>query len=157
MISKINIGEFRERLDKNIKYGNPRIKGTPFGAFYIFSESNKTFFGTYDKTKFELTKNFITQITPFIISGQIQSIGNNKTEVNYEIKPIGFGYYWMKYFLVLAIPVFNLILYSQSAPLEIFKIANLVLFAMAVFNYFYIRRKKNKLEKDFKKIFEIET
>ena len=55
MISKINIGEFRERLDKNIKYGNPRIKGTPFGAFYIFSESNKTFFGTYDKTKFEFS------------------------------------------------------------------------------------------------------
>jgi hypothetical protein len=71
MISKINITEFRERLNKNTKYGNPKIKGTPFGAFYIFGESNKIFFGTYDKNKFELTKNFITQITPYIISGEI--------------------------------------------------------------------------------------
>jgi hypothetical protein len=66
MISKINITEFRERLNKNTKYGNPKIKGTPFGAFYIFGESNKIFFGTYDKNKFELTKNFITQITPIL-------------------------------------------------------------------------------------------
>ncbi|WP_291104263.1 MULTISPECIES: hypothetical protein [unclassified Flavobacterium] len=156
MILKINITEFRERLNKNTKYGNPKIKGTPFGAFYIFGESNKIFFGTYDKNKFELTKNFITQITPYIISGEIQSKNNIQTEVNYEIKPIGFGYYWMKYLLLIMIPMFNLILYTQSAPFEIFKIANLGLFPMGIFNYFYMRRKKNKLENDFKNFFEIE-
>jgi hypothetical protein len=62
----------------------------------------------------------------------------------------------MKYLLLIGIPIFNLILYTQSAPFEIFKIVNLGLFAMGFFNYFYMRRKKNKLEDDFKKNFEIE-
>ena len=42
MVSKINITEFRERLSKNTKYGNPKIKGTPFAVFSIFVESNKS-------------------------------------------------------------------------------------------------------------------
>lgn len=156
MISRININKFRERLNENTKYGNPKIKGTPFGALYIFSESNKTFFGTYDKNKFELTKNFIFNVTPYIISGSIQSKNNIKTEVNYEIKPIGFGYYWMKYMPLFGIPIFNIVLYTSSAPFEIFKIANIGLFSMVILSYFNIRRLKNKLENDFKKIFEIE-
>jgi hypothetical protein len=156
MISRLNITEFRERLNENTKYGNPKIKGTPFGALYIFRESNKIFFGTYNKNKFELTKNSIVKVTPYIIFGEIQSKNKVQTEVNYKIKPIGFGYYWMKYFLLIGIPIFNLVLYTTSAPLEIFKIANLGLFTMGVFNYFYIGRMKNKLENDFKRIFEIE-
>ncbi|MFA9191039.1 hypothetical protein AAGV28_06610 [Flavobacterium sp. FZUC8N2.13] len=155
MISRINIAEFRERLTENTKYGNPKIKGTPFGAFFIFGESNKIFFGTYGKNKFELTKNFIFQMTPYIISGEIQSKNNIQTEVNYEIKPIGFGYYLMKYMLLIGIPIFNLTLYTSSAPFEIFKIANLGLFSMAILHYFNMRRLKIKPENDFKKIFEI--
>ena len=54
MISKINIVEFRERLNKNTKLGNPKIKGTPFAVISISGESDKTFFGKFDKTKFEL-------------------------------------------------------------------------------------------------------
>jgi len=157
MVSKISIVEFRERLNKNTKYGNPKIKGSPFGVLFIFSESDKIFFGTYDKNKFALTKNFITKITPFIISGEIHAKDNHNTEVNYEIKPIGFGYYWMKYFPFLVIPIFNLILYQDSAPLEMFELINTFIIAMIIFIYFNMKFKKNKLEKDFKRIFEIET
>ena len=32
MISNINITDFRERLNKNTKLGNPKIKGTPFAV-----------------------------------------------------------------------------------------------------------------------------
>lgn len=156
MNSKITIAEFRERLNKHTKYGNPKIKGTPFGVLSISRESDKIFFGIHDRNKFELTKNFVLQLTPYIISGEIQTKNNNQTEVNFEIKPIGFAYYWMKYVLIILIPVFNFILYIKAAPFEIFKIVNLVLLTMGICNYFFMKSKKTKLENDFKRIFEIE-
>ena len=76
--------------------------------------------------------------------------------MNYIIKPIGIGYYWMKYFLLIGIVIFNLILYSESAPFQIFKMANSVFVAMSIFIYFYMKMKKNKIEVDFKRIFEIQ-
>ena len=157
MVSKINTAEFRARLNKNIKYGNPKIKGTPFAVFTIFGASNKIFYGTYSKGKFEITKNSTLFPTPFIISGEINSKNNNQTEIIYEVKTIGFGYYWLKYMPIFGILMFNLILYTQSAPFQIFIIANTFLCAMVIFIYFYLRRKKIKLEIDFKKVFEIEN
>ena len=157
MVSKINIAEFRERLNKNTKYGNPRIKGTPFAVFSISGESNKSFYGTYNKAKFELTKNSTLFPAPFIISGEINSKNNTQTEIIYEVKPIGFGYYWLKYMPIIGILMFNLVLYTQSAPFEIYTIINPIIFGFAIISRFYMWRKKNKLVTDFKKVFEIET
>lgn len=156
MISKINITEFRERLHKNTKIGNPKIKGTPFAVLTIFGESEKPFFGTFDKTKFKLTENATLFPTPFTISGEINPKSDNQTEINYEVKPIGFGYYWLKYMPIIGIFVFNIILYSQSASLKVFQIMNLIMFGFIVFSRFYMWQKKSKLEADFKRIFEIE-
>jgi hypothetical protein len=47
MVSNISIIEFRERLVKNTKYGNPKIKGTPFAVFSISGELNKSFYVCY--------------------------------------------------------------------------------------------------------------
>lgn len=104
-----------------------------------------------------MTKNSTLFPTPFIISGEINSKNNNQTEIIYEVKPIGFGYYWLKYRPIIGILIFNLILYTQSAPFKIFKIANTFLFVMVIFIYFYLMRKKNRLENDFKKVFGIEN
>lgn len=157
MVSKINIAEFRERLNKNTKYGNPRIKGTPFAVFSIFGESNKIFYGTYNKTKFELTKNSTLFPAPFMISGEINTKNGTQTETIYEVKPIGFGYYWLKYMPIIGILLFNLVHYSQSAPFEIYTIINPIIFGLAIISRFYMWRQKNKLVNDFKKVFEIET
>ncbi|MEO5776017.1 MAG: hypothetical protein ABIQ27_03880 [Flavobacterium sp.] len=157
MISKINPAEFSERLNKNTKYGSPRILGTPFSVFYAFGESEKIFFGTYNKTKFELTKNTIIYATPFIISGEFKSKKNNQTEINYELKPIGFGYYWLKYFPLIAFVMFNLTFYSVSESFEIVLIMNSIIAGLALFLHFSVKWKKKKLENDFIKIFEIEA
>ena len=156
MVSKINITEFRERLHKNTKIGNPKIKGTPFAVLTISGVSEKPFFGTFDKTKFKLTENATLFPTPFTISGEINPKNDTQTEINYEVLPIGFGYYWLKYMPIIGIFVFNLILYTQSAPLKAYQIMNPIMFSFIVFSRFYMWRKKNKIEADFKKIFEIE-
>jgi hypothetical protein len=156
MVSKINITEFIERLNKNTKLGNPKIKGTPFAVLSISRESEKLFFGAFDKTKFKLTENATLFPTPYTISGEINPKDDIQTEINYEVKPIGFGYYWLKYMPIFGIIVFNLILYTESAPLKVYQIINPVMFSFIVFSRFYIWRKKNKLVTDFKRIFEIE-
>ena len=156
MISKINITEFTERLNKNTKLGNPKIKGTPFAVLTISGESEKPFFGTFDKTKFKLTENATLFPTPYTISGEINPKNNEETEIIYEVKPIGFNYYWLKFMPIFGILVFNLILCSQSASLKAFQIINLFIFGLIVSSRFYMWRKKNKLETNFKRIFEIE-
>lgn len=157
MVSKINIVEFRERLNKSTKYGNPRIKGTPFSVFSISGELNKSFYGTYDKAKFEITKNSTLFPAPFIISGEINSKNNSQTEIIYQIIPIGFGYYWLKYMPIIGIPIFNLVLFTDSAPFEIYIILNPIIFGFAIISRINMWRNKNKLVTEFKKVFEIET
>ena len=156
MISKISIVEFRQRLNKNTKLGNPKVKGTPFAVISKSGESDKTFFGTCDKTKFELTENSTLFPTPFIISGEINSKNEVQTEIIFEVEPIGFGYYWLKYMPIFGIFIFNFILYTRSAPLEIYQIMNPILFCILIISNLYLWRKKHKLVTDFKRIFEIE-
>ncbi len=156
MVSKISITEFRERLIKNTKYGNPKIKGTPFAVFSISRDSKKSFYGTYNEAKFELTKNSTLFPIPFIIYGEINSTNNTQTEIFYEVKTIGFGYYWIKYMPLFGILLFNLILYTESTPLEIYAIVNPILFSFTIISRFYMWRKKNKLITDFERVFEIE-
>ena len=156
MVSKINIVEFRERFHKNTKLGNPKIKGTPFAVLTIAGESEKPFFGTFNKTKFKLTENATLFPTPFTISGEINPKSDTQTEIIYEVKPIGFGYYWLKYMPIFGLILFNLILFIESASLKVFQIINPIIFSFILFSHFYMWRKKNKLVTDFKRIFEIE-
>ena len=150
MISKINITEFRERLHKNTKIGNPKTKGTPFAVLTITGESEKPFFGTFDKTKFKLTENTTLFPTPFTISGEINPKNVVETEIVYKVLPIGFGYYWLKHMPFFGILTFNLILYTQSAPLKVYQIMNPIMLCFIIFSHFYMWRTKNKLVEDFK-------
>ena len=156
MVSKFNITEFIERVKRNTKLGNPKIKGTPFALISRAGESDKFFFGTYTKSKFILTENATFFPTPYTISGEVNPKNDTQTEITDEVLPAGFGYYWLKYMPIIGIFVFNLILYTQSAPLKAYQIMNPIMFSFIVFSRFYMWRKKNKIEADFKKIFEIE-
>jgi len=57
---------------------------------------------------------------------------------------------------IFGIILFNLILYTQSAPLKAYQIINPIALCFIIFSRFYMWRKKNKLEANFKRIFEIE-
>ena len=103
-----------------------------------------------------MLKNTILFPTPFILSGEISLINEVQTEIIFEVEPIRFGYYWLKYMAIFGIFIFNLILYTRSAPLEIYQIINPILFSFIILSRFYLWRKKNKLVADFKRIFEIE-
>ncbi|MEC4003136.1 hypothetical protein OX283_000575 [Flavobacterium sp. SUN052] len=155
MTSKINTVAFSNRFKENTKFGNPKIVGTLFHIFFIKGDSRKLFFGNYDKNKFELTKNSIFFFTPFVIFGTFRYKKENQTEINYQIKPIGFVYYWFKYFPVIAILFGNLIFYTQSVTFDNYLRLNILLLCFTAFTIFYLKFKKYKLENDFKKYFEI--
>lgn len=159
MISNISEDDFEKRLKSNVEFGNIKVKGIPFHMFYLLVKSDKIFFGTYGKNKFEITENFgLLFPNTYRISGDYKSKSNNQTEVNYEIKPLGFVYYWNRYMFLIAIPLFNLVLYfqAQSADSDDFVIANAVIVFFVVFTRLYMWRKKRKLEKIFGEVFKIE-
>ncbi|WP_218120820.1 hypothetical protein, partial [Flavobacterium saliperosum] len=67
------------------------------------------------------------------------------------------GYYWNKYMPIIVIPICNLILYTNSAPLKAYKIINPLMFGFVIIINLIIWRNKNKLINYFEKIFEIES
>ncbi len=159
MISNISEDDFEKRLKANVELGDIKVKGTPFHMFYLLVKSDKMFFGTYGKNNFEITENFdLLFPNTYRISGDYKSKSNNQTKVNYEIKPLGFVYYWNRYMPLIAIPLFNLVLcfHAQSADSDGFVMANAVIVFFVVFTRLYMWRKKRKLEKIFGEVFKIE-
>lgn len=156
MISRLNTRDFIKRLKDNTKYGNPKIKGTPFAGYVKLGEFNKKFFGDFDDSKFRLTKNSSLFPTPYIIQGFIKSKGDSETEVSIEIKPIGFGYYWIRLFPLTLLIIFNVIFFSQEATLDwyIYILINLFLLIMFL-PILIVNLMKKRLLKRFSQIFEI--
>lgn len=127
-------------------------------VFFIFTKTDKMFFGIYGKNKLEITETFEYFPNMYRISGDYKSKSNNQTEVNYELKPLGFVYYWNKYMPLIVIPLFNIILYFrvQNSDYEYFIVSNAAMFCFVIISRFYMWRKKRKLGKIFKAVFEIE-
>lgn len=94
MISELSINEFHRILNEMTVEGTPSYKGS-FFAFITINFSNKLFYGFVSKNDFEISKNSNIKLVPFTIRGNYKKNGE-KTEVDYEIKPIKFGYYWIK-------------------------------------------------------------
>lgn len=155
MISKINATDFIKRLIYHTIHGNPKIKGTPFSLFTKSGGKDKIYYGSYNQTKFEITNNSL--IALFIISGEIKTIHKYSTEVIYKTVPNGFGYYWHKYFPIIGLIAFNLILYKESAPIKTHILITLILFGIILLSQLMLRRKKNQLKNEFQKVFELEN
>jgi hypothetical protein len=155
MIAKIAISEFRNRLETNTKIGDPNIKGSPLAVFSMFGQINKKFYGDFDSSNFKLTKNSSLFPIPYVIKGKYKSNKRSETVISYEIKPIWFGYLWIRIVPILALFSFNISLASQRAPTEEFLILNLFVLIMFLLVNLIIKIKKKKLKKDFRKIFEI--
>jgi len=156
MISKLSKSEFINRLEKNTKIGDPIIKGTPFVIFTIFGQTNKKFYGQFSKSNFLLTKNAVIFPIPYIFEGKFNSISNASTEISLKVRPIWFGYLWIRILPVLTLIFMNLILVTKgnNIGIEIYFLVNFFLVIMFLPILTTIRQKK-KLLKDFYKIFKI--
>ncbi|WP_026729059.1 hypothetical protein [Flavobacterium denitrificans] len=157
MISQLNIEEFRKRLKLNTKLGNPKISGSPLHAFNLIGEKNKLFYGYSNQNDFKITKNAILHPIPFILEGKIKSNNLNQTEVSYKITSIKFGYYWIRYFPIIAFILFNTIFIIEKSPLLVYLSFNTFNIILGSFSNIMMSYKKRKFEKNFKTIFEIDN
>ncbi|MHC0440844.1 hypothetical protein [Flavobacterium sp. 3-210] len=157
MISQIGIEEFRKRLKQNTKLGNPKISGSPLHAFNLIGEKDKLFYGYSNQNDFKITKNAILHPIPFILEGKIKSKNLNQTEVSYEIIPIKFGYYWIRYFPIIVFILSNTVFIIEESPLLVFLIFNTLNIIFSSIANIMMNYKKRKFEKNFKRIFEIDN
>lgn len=157
MISKIGIEEFRTRLKTNTKLGNPKISGSPLHAFNMIGEKDKMFYGIINHNDFKITKNAILHPIPFVLKGKIKSKNRNQTEISYEIIPILFGYYWIRYSPFIVFALFNIIFIIENPPIVVWIILNSLNILLGfIFNIRMNYQRKN-FERNFIKFFEIET
>jgi len=156
MISRLSTTDFYKRLKDNTKIGNPIIKGTPFAGYVKIGEFNKPFFGDFDDSKFRLTKNSSISPIPYIIHGFIKSKNDSETEISIDIKPIGFGFYWIRLFPFALFILFYVIYFCQEAKLDMDVFILLNLFILLLFSpILIVNLMKKRFVKKFNKIFEI--
>lgn len=156
MTSNLNRTDFIKRLEENTKIGDPKLKGTPFAIFTLFGKTRMKCYGEYSSSDFRLTKNAILFPIPYIFEGTIKSKDEKSTELSLKIKPIWFGYLWIRILPILVLIFINLMLIinSDGIETEIYFFVNVFLLFMFTPILLTIRQ-KNKLLKDFKKILEI--
>jgi len=153
--SKIDISEFRNRLSKNTSIGNPNINGTPLVVFTMLDSSNKKLYGRINNNSFEITRHNTFYPIPYKIKGVFNSDNESKTKVNYIIKPIWFGYLWIRIIpAVFLLFVFSGAIWNPDLtfPLGIF---GSIIMLMFIVNIYRIERRKRNFEIDFKRTFEI--
>src|SRR6187431_171380 len=122
MKSKLNITEFRNRIEENFKIGSPKLKLSHFGGLTTFGGISKTFYGDFDDSTFRLTMNSTISPTFYIIKGKYKNT-NNTIIVNYTIEPSSkFHTIWMKFFPIISLFAFNLLflLSSEKTPIEVY-------------------------------------
>lgn len=156
MTSNLNRTDFIKRLEENTKIGDPKLKGTPFAIFTLFGKTRMKCYGEYSSSDFRLTKNAILFPIPYIFEGTIKSKDEKSTELSLKIKPIWFGYLWIRILPILVLIFINLMLIinSDGIETEIYFLVNAFLLFMFTPILLTIRQ-KNKLLKDFKKILKI--
>ena len=153
MTSEYNIQEFKEKLNELTKNGYAMLKGNPFAMFSI-NFSDKPFYGNIYESEFKITKNANLNLVPYVIIGNFKKNGK-QTEVIYEIKPMKFGYYWVRFLPILLniVGIIALLLNLKNIDSNIF---NAKFFAfifivelLLLFPILHTEMKKRKFEKEF--------
>jgi len=117
--SSLSIDNFRGKLKESVTHGNPIIMGSPFAVNRIFSNTSKHFFGEFNDNSFAITKNiswFSPLPVPFVIKGAYTFEDNLQTKLTYEIKPLWFGYLWMRAVPISAFIIFNIMFLRENNP-----------------------------------------
>ena len=153
MTSEYNIKEFKVKLNELTKNGYALIKGNPF-AFLSINFSDKPFYGNIYESEFKITKNKNLTPVPYVIMGNFKKSGNG-TLVKYEIKPMKFGYYWIR-FLPILINVFGIfaLLNLKDIDEKIFTINFFIIVfiveLLLLFPILLTEMMKRKFEKEFR-------
>ncbi len=156
MISKLSTSDFVKRLEENTKIGDPGLKGTPLVVFTMFGGYKMKFYGEYSSSDFRLTANAIIIPTPYIFEGTIKSQDDGSSEISLKIKPIWFGYLWIRVAPIFALIFINIILISNIEHFEVGEYIAINTIPILMFTPILLTiRKKNKLLRDFKELMEI--
>jgi len=153
MTSEYNIEEFKGKLNELTKNGYALIKGNPFAIFSI-NFSDKPFYGNIYESEFKITRNANLNLVPYVIIGNFKKSGK-QTAVKYEVKPMKFGYYWIRFFPILIniVGIVALLLNLKNIDKNIFNTKFFVIiFIVELFLLFPIlhtEMKKRKFEKEF--------
>jgi hypothetical protein len=155
MTSNMTIEEFRARLRDLVKKGEPSIMGTPFGIL-MADLSSKPFYGEFNDVEFRLTNNSVLSSSGHIVKGRYRAADSAGTEINYEVRPIRFSYFWRRFVPVFGLIVFNTLLYSIPAtvPINVLLAINIFFVVMLVFGLWSEKRQGRKLERRFIEEFE---
>jgi hypothetical protein len=106
MISNLTKKEFKERLTQRTS------KEKAFYFFTPFSFSGTPFCGTFDDSKFDLTRNsFWTSTKAIQIKGEYRPLNNKATEVIYSVGILNFYRNFLRIFLGLCLVGINILLF----------------------------------------------
>ncbi len=155
MKSNLTLVEFRARLEANLKMGSPKHH-IPWGFFSIFGTNSKCFYGKYDSTTFELTKN--SNFTPnyYFIQGSYHLM-ENQLLINYSLLPNGrLRNAYLTYFPYIIFFLLNSLFYfSLKPPTIVYIIFNLFLLIISLLMRLTLKFQRKKLMQKFETVFEI--
>lgn len=155
MKSNLTLIEFRNRLEANLKMGSPKHH-IPWGFFSIFGTNSKCFYGKYDSTTFELTKN--SNFTPnyYFIQGTYH-LKENQIIINYSLLRIGrLRTIYLDYFPYVVFFLLNSLFYfSIKPPTIVYIIFNLFLLIISLLMRLTLKWQGKKLMQKFETVFEI--
>ena len=149
-----NMEILTEKLKNLTKEGNPVIMGTPFSIIVLLgSEHSKPFYGKIENHKFQITLNRPLFPTPYILEGNLNNT-NCENRIDYKIKPIWFGYLWIRIIPFLFISFIATILISSRTSFsdshwKINLIFFLICLIIASLPILITYRLKTKMEKIF--------
>lgn len=161
MISELNFEEFHKTLNELTVEGTPSYKGNLL-IFFTINFSEKPFYGFVSKNEFAISKNSNIKSMPYIIRGDFKKF-EDKTEVDYEIKLIKFGYYWIKLmsiiFLIIALLALFVVFSTFYNRGEINPMILVFFFTLffSIFANVDLYLKKKKFEKLFLKNLKIKN
>ena len=159
METRLTYKQFESRLTDLTRIGNPTIMGTPFGIFTIFDLSGKPFYGKFDQSEFQLTRNTTFPLpTGYVVKGTYRKTESGHTKLDYEIRPIWFSYYWARFFPFFCFIFINGVLLFNLKTLQWDIVLTLNGFCalMSILAIGVDKVQKWRLEKRFQAEFEVE-
>jgi hypothetical protein len=157
--SSLSYKQFQGQLSSNTLLGNPTIMGTPFAIFNIFDSKKKYFYGELSDKSFRITKNGrMMDLCEFTINGKYSKSNTiDKTKVEFQVKPIMFGYLWVRLLIPIFLVVLDifLLINIDVEKLTIMAITNLWLGVPWLFAVWLSNRRKKKMTNKFLEVFKI--
>ena len=156
MISRLTKKEFIKKLKENCVDGDPYQLGSPLAVFSLPTlMKRKKFCGKISNSGFQITSNSLLKLTPYLIKGELKQ--GKGLEIDYKVRPIWFGYIFVRIIPILVLVLIGLLLLTQDNNIPIDAKIAILIFGMFMFGPVIVTMKyKNKMVKEFRRILEVE-